>query len=116
MLTSSRSSDIDHKMLDLSVIKSSDEKKNCPRCGGQASTASLSLLPGLPTAFTKPGACLSAKPCSLNDIPHSYQWSSQVFKAEEIASGGRSYHKKCATCFACEKQLTFNTVFDGDDR
>ena len=40
----------------------------------------------------------------------------QVFKAEEIASGGRSYHKKCATCFACEKQLTFNTVFDGDDR
>jgi len=69
-----RSSDIDHKMLDLSVIKSSDEKKNCPRCGGQ------------------------------------------VFKAEEIASGGRSYHKKCATCFACEKQLTFNTVCDGDDR
>ena len=35
---SSRSSDIDHKMLDLSVIKSSDEKKNCPRCGGQVST------------------------------------------------------------------------------
>ena len=36
-----RSSDIDHKMLDLSVIKSSDDKKNCPRCGGQVSTVNV---------------------------------------------------------------------------
>jgi hypothetical protein len=26
-----RNSDIDHKILDTSVLKSSDEKKNCPR-------------------------------------------------------------------------------------
>ena len=39
----------------------------------------------------------------------------QVFKAEEIASGGRSYHHKCASCHACEKQLTFNTICEGDD-
>ena len=39
-----------------------------------------------------------------------------VFSAEEIHSGGKSYHKKCATCHTCEKQLTFNTVFDGEDK
>jgi len=38
-----------------------------------------------------------------------------VFSAEEIYSKGKSYHKKCALCFGCEQQLTFNTVFDGDD-
>ena len=36
-----------------------------------------------------------------------------VFSAEEVASKGRSYHKKCATCITCEQQLTFNTIFDG---
>ena len=39
-----------------------------------------------------------------------------VFSAEEIHSGGKSYHKKCTTCATCEKQLTFNTVFDGEDK
>jgi len=38
-----------------------------------------------------------------------------VFSAEEIPSKGRSYHKKCATCISCEQQLTFNTVYDGED-
>jgi hypothetical protein len=39
-----------------------------------------------------------------------------VFSAEAIPSGGKNYHKKCATCAACENQLTFNTVFDGGDK
>ena len=26
-----RSSDIDHKLIDTSIIKSSDQRKNCPR-------------------------------------------------------------------------------------
>jgi len=68
-----RPTDIDLKARNTSVIKSSDEKKNCPRCGGA------------------------------------------VFNNEEVASKGKSYHKKCATCLACEKQLTFNTLYDGDD-
>jgi hypothetical protein len=38
-----------------------------------------------------------------------------VFSAEELYSGGKSYHKKCATCKTCEQQLTFNTVYDGSD-
>jgi len=67
-------SDIEHKIIDTSIIKAEDPKKNCPRCGGA------------------------------------------VFSAEEIHSGGKSYHKKCASCATCEKQLTFNTVFDGDDK
>merc|ERR1719361_1019734 len=29
-----RSSDVDHKLIDLSNIKSDDAQKNCPRCSG----------------------------------------------------------------------------------
>ena len=66
-----RPTDIDLKARNTSSLKSADEKKNCPRCGGG------------------------------------------VFSAEEVFSKGRSYHRKCATCLACEKQLTFNNIYDG---
>ena len=62
---------LDHKIIDTSVIKSEDPKKNCPRCGGA------------------------------------------VFSAEAITCAGRFYHKKCASCAACEKKLTYNTIFNG---
>ena len=39
-----------------------------------------------------------------------------MFKAEEVTSRGKSYHKKCATCKACEKKLDPNTIFDGEDK
>jgi hypothetical protein len=39
-----------------------------------------------------------------------------VFSAEAVHSKGKSYHWKCCTCFACEKQLTYNTVYNGDDK
>ena len=68
-----RSSDIDHKLIDTSIIKNEDDAKNCPRCGGA------------------------------------------VFKAEEIRSRKKSYHKKCASCAACAKQLDHNGVYDGTD-
>ena len=38
-----------------------------------------------------------------------------VFKAEAIISNGKRYHRKCATCASCEKQLTSNTILNGDD-
>ena len=60
--------------------------------------------------------CSSRQLCISTTHFPLFPFSTQVFKAEEIASGGRSYHHKCATCFACEKQLTFNTVCAGDDR
>ena len=66
-----RSADVDHKIIDTTLIKSEDPKQNCPRCGGA------------------------------------------VFKAEAISCKERLYHKKCAKCAACEKQLTYNTVFNG---
>ena len=69
-----RSSDIDHKLIDTSIIKSEDEGRNCPRCGGA------------------------------------------VFKAEEIKSKQKSYHKKCASCLACAKQLDHNNVYEGTDK
>ncbi|TRY73464.1 hypothetical protein TCAL_02229 [Tigriopus californicus] len=68
-----RSSDIDHKLNNTALIKSQDDKKNCPRCGGA------------------------------------------VFKAEEIASHGKSFHKKCASCAACAKKLDHATVTRGAD-
>jgi len=69
-----RNNDVDHKIIDTSLIKSDDPTKNCPRCGGA------------------------------------------VFKAEAVACKDRLYHKKCANCAACEKQLTYNTIFNGEDK
>ena len=66
-----RSTDVDHKISDTSLIKSEDPTKNCPRCGGA------------------------------------------VFKAEAVPCKDRLYHKKCACCAACEKPLTYNTIFSG---
>jgi hypothetical protein len=38
-----------------------------------------------------------------------------VFKAEEVTSHGKAYHRKCATCLACSKKLEANTIFHGSD-
>ena len=38
-----------------------------------------------------------------------------VFKAEQISSRGKSYHKKGASCASCAKQLDHNSVHDGED-
>jgi len=39
-----------------------------------------------------------------------------VYPNEELYSAGRSYHKKCAKCASCARQLDFNTIFDGSDK
>jgi len=39
----------------------------------------------------------------------------EVFSAEGLSAKNRKYHKKCATCLGCEQQLTFNTLYDGED-
>ena len=39
-----------------------------------------------------------------------------VFSAEAIPCKGRSFHRKCATCATCENQLTYNTIFNGEDK
>ena len=39
-----------------------------------------------------------------------------VFKAEAVPCNGKSFHRKCASCHTCEKQLTYNTIFNGDDK
>merc|ERR1719384_1293044 len=39
-----------------------------------------------------------------------------VFKAEAVPCKDRLYHKKCASCASCEKKLTYNTIFNGDDQ
>jgi len=68
-----RSSDIDHKLIDLSIIKLEDASKNCPRCGGA------------------------------------------VFDNESVICGKVLLHKKCASCFLCEKKLNSNSIFKEKD-
>ena len=36
-----------------------------------------------------------------------------VFKAEEIVSKGSLFHKKCATCATCQRQLALGSIFSG---
>ena len=38
-----------------------------------------------------------------------------VYKAEEVKSHGRRYHRKCASCAACERKLDEATVNKGED-
>lgn len=64
-----RSSDVDHKLIDLSTIKVEDPMKNCPRCGGA------------------------------------------VFDNEMVQCNKTLLHKKCATCFLCEKKLQANSIY-----
>ena len=40
----------------------------------------------------------------------------RVYPTEELYSGGSSYHKSCAKCANCARQLTFNSIYDGPDR
>merc|ERR1739846_216271 len=71
----SRSSDVDHKLIDLSTIKIEEGQpgKNCPRCGGA------------------------------------------VFDNEAVACNKTLLHKKCATCFICEKKLQTNSIYQEKD-
>jgi len=64
-----RSSDVDHKLIDLSTIKVEDPLKNCPRCGGA------------------------------------------VFDNESVLCNKTLLHRKCATCFLCEKKLQSNSIY-----
>ena len=41
---------------------------------------------------------------------------SKVYANEELSSNGRLYHKMCAKCKDCSRQLEFNTVYDGKDK
>jgi hypothetical protein len=68
-----RSSDVDHKLIDLSTIKVEDPLKNCPRCGGA------------------------------------------VFDNESILCNKTLLHRKCATCFLCEKKLQSNSIYQEKD-
>jgi len=68
-----RSSDIDHKLIDLSNIKLEDPAKNCPRCTGA------------------------------------------VFDNESVLCNKTLLHKKCATCFLCEKKLQANSIYQEKD-
>ena len=38
-----------------------------------------------------------------------------VYIAEEIVTNGRSYHKSCAKCFKCSRQLDLQTLQDAPD-
>ena len=40
----------------------------------------------------------------------------KVYPNEELYSAGRSYHKRCAKCATCERQLDFNSIYDGADK
>jgi len=68
-----RSSDVDHKLIDLSNIKSADPSQCCPRCGGA------------------------------------------VFDNETVRCNKTLLHKKCATCFSCEKKLNSSNIFQEKD-
>jgi cysteine/glycine-rich protein len=68
-----RSSDVDHKLIDLSNIKAEDPLKNCPRCSGA------------------------------------------VFDNESVLCNKTLIHKKCATCFSCEKKLNSSTIYQEKD-
>ncbi len=87
-----RSSGIDHKLIDTSIIKSADEKNNCPRYYVAFSFGNVDFI-----------------------YMTYYRCGGAVFKAEEIYSAGKSYHRKCATCITCAKKLDFNTIYDGGD-
>ena len=39
----------------------------------------------------------------------------RVYPTEEVYSGGRSYHRSCAKCATCVRQLDFNSIYDGED-
>ena len=36
-----------------------------------------------------------------------------VFKAEEVCSKGVLFHKKCATCLLCQRQLNLGNIYSG---
>merc|ERR1712066_1012084 len=39
-----------------------------------------------------------------------------VYPNEELYSAGKSYHKRCAKCSTCARQLHFNSIYDGADK
>ena len=63
-----RSSDIDHKIIDTSSIKSEDPKKNCPRCGGAVFSAEAITCKGR-SYHKKCASCASCeKPLTYNTV------------------------------------------------
>ena len=40
----------------------------------------------------------------------------KVYPNEELYSAGNSYHRRCAKCATCERQLDFNSIYDGSDK
>ena len=40
----------------------------------------------------------------------------KVFHNERVATSGKSYHKKCATCATCEKNIGTKDIHIGKDR
>ena len=36
-----------------------------------------------------------------------------MFKAEQICSKGVLFHKKCATCLSCQRQLSLGNIYAG---
>jgi len=41
--------------------------------------------------------------------------SGKVFHSEKVVTKGKSYHKKCAVCKTCEKNIGTKDICDGDD-
>ena len=40
----------------------------------------------------------------------------RVYKQEELCSGGRAYHRACAKCSTCARQLDFTSICGGADK
>jgi len=63
-----RSSDVDHKLIDTSTIKSEDDKRNCPKCGGAVFSAERVAIKEL-VFHKKCAVCTSCeKPLFTNNI------------------------------------------------
>ena len=96
---------MDHKLIDTSTIKSEDEKRNCPKCGGAVSIA---------PSFSTFRVMQSRDKENNRDHDTNHAWITcfpQVFSAERVALKDQVYHKKCAVCSSCEKPLFTNNIY-----
>ena len=44
-----------------------------------------------------------------------YRCKGKVFHNERVPTGGKSYHKKCATCVTCEKNIGNKDICNGKE-